>query len=99
MSQKIIINAITAVLALGVSATPIFAAAETANTPQVMDPSKSEKCYGIAKAGQNDCSAANHGCSGESKIAGDKSQWLYVPTGLCNKIVGGSLTPVENGTK
>ena len=50
-----------------------------------------EKCYGIAKKGQNDCGTASHNCSGESKIDGDKEGWIYVPTGLCNKIVGGSL--------
>jgi uncharacterized membrane protein len=50
-----------------------------------------EKCYGIAKAAQNDCASANHSCSGEAKSDGDKAEWLWVPKGTCEKIVGGML--------
>jgi uncharacterized membrane protein len=52
-----------------------------------------EKCYGIAKKAQNDCSGPGHDCSGEAKTDGDKAEWLWVPKGTCLKIVGGSLTP------
>lgn len=52
-----------------------------------------EKCYGIAKAGLNDCGSNGHQCAGESKIDGDKKDWLAMPHGLCEKIVGGSLQP------
>jgi uncharacterized membrane protein len=54
---------------------------------------ESEKCYGIAKAGQNDCKGEGHNCSGKSEVDGSKSEYLLVPAGLCDKIVGGSLTP------
>lgn len=64
-------------------------AAQQSIAADVPDPAQSEKCYGIAKAGQNDCSTSAHTCSGEAKVDGDKSEWLYVPNGLCNKIVGG----------
>ena len=50
-----------------------------------------EKCYGVAKKAQNDCSTAGHSCSNEAKTDGDKSEWLWVPKGTCEKIVGGSL--------
>ncbi len=50
-----------------------------------------EKCYGIAKKAQNDCSTAGHSCSNEAKTDGDKSEWLWVPKGTCEKIVGGML--------
>lgn len=51
-----------------------------------------EKCYGVAKAGQNDC-AAGEGttCQGTSTVDGQKNAWIYVPAGLCEKLVGGSL--------
>ena len=49
-----------------------------------------EKCYGIAKAGHNDCGTASHYCAGEAKMNNDKKEWIIVPTGTCNKIVGGS---------
>lgn len=97
MSQKIIVNAISAVIALGVTAAPVFADKSVpANAPAALDPTQTEKCYGIASSGQNDCSTAKHGCNGEAKIAGDKSEWLNVPTGLCKKIVGGALTPTDS---
>lgn len=49
-----------------------------------------EKCYGVVKAGQNQCGTHLHGCSGEAKKDGDKSEWIMLPTGICSKIVGGS---------
>ena len=50
-----------------------------------------EKCFGIVKKAQNDCASAAHSCSGEAKTDGDKGEWMWVPKGTCEKIVGGSL--------
>ncbi len=50
-----------------------------------------EKCYGVAKAGKNDCAGAAHSCAGQSRKDGDKKEWLKVPKGTCEKLVGGSL--------
>lgn len=52
---------------------------------------KSEKCYGISKEGQNDCGTALHSCAGQAVMDNDPVEWIYVPKGLCDKIVGGSL--------
>ena len=53
---------------------------------------KTEKCYGIAKAGKNDCaSTGNNSCGGSSKVSGDPKAWIYVPAGYCERIVGGNL--------
>jgi uncharacterized membrane protein len=49
-----------------------------------------EKCAGIAKAGKNDCGTSKHACSGQSKTDGGE-EWVYVPKGACEKIVGGAL--------
>lgn len=55
---------------------------------------KAEKCYGIAKAGKNDCaSTGNNSCGGTSKINSDPKAWIYVPEGYCERIVGGSKAP------
>jgi len=55
---------------------------------------KAEKCYGIAKAGKNDCaSTGNNSCGGSSKLSSDPKAWIYVPAGYCDRIVGGSLQP------
>ncbi len=52
---------------------------------------KSEKCYGIAKAGKNDCAATgNNSCAGHSKVDADKKAWIFVPAGYCERIVGGN---------
>ncbi|WP_422000398.1 DUF2282 domain-containing protein [Reyranella sp.] len=50
-----------------------------------------EKCYGVAKAGKNDCQTARSSCAGTSKKDGEASAWLGVPKGTCEKIVGGKL--------
>lgn len=52
-----------------------------------------EKCYGVVKAGQNDCQTANSSCAGTSTVDGQGDAWVYLPEGTCEKIVGGSLEP------
>lgn len=53
-----------------------------------------EKCFGVAKAGQNDCAAADnsHSCSGQATVDNGPQEWKYVAKGTCEK-VGGKLTP------
>lgn len=62
-------------------------AQEPAPTPSFA----AEKCYGVAKAGKNDCAANGHACQGHSKADGNAREWIYVPAGTCERIVGGSL--------
>jgi uncharacterized membrane protein len=49
-----------------------------------------EKCYGVVKAGKNDCGASGHSCAGQAKEDGDANEWVFVPKGLCDKLVDGS---------
>jgi uncharacterized membrane protein len=56
---------------------------------------KFEKCYGIAKAGQNDCTTALHSCGATAAKDGDPNDWIYTPKGSCLKIVNGKLAPPE----
>jgi uncharacterized membrane protein len=51
-----------------------------------------EKCYGISKAGTNDCQTAKSSCAGTSKTDAQPDAWISVPKGACEKIVGGKLT-------
>ena len=55
-----------------------------------------EKCFGIAKAGQNDCAngAGVHSCAGQSKVDFGKDEWKYVAKGTCEKM-NGSLTSAK----
>ena len=55
-----------------------------------------EKCYGVAKAGQNDCGTATHGCAGQATVDKDPAEWKNVPKGTCEK-AGGRLTPSKPG--
>jgi len=84
--RQVLRTAITSVLAMGVVA--------VSSAPVMAKPAM-EKCFGIAKAGHNDCASktAGHACAGQSSKSGDKSSFLMVPKGTCNKIVGGSTTP------
>ena len=52
-----------------------------------------DKCYGIAKMGQNDCAnlAGTHDCSGKSKVDMDKGDWKYVAKGTCKDMKGMSM--------
>ena len=59
---------------------------------QVQAQDTTEKCFGIAKAGKNDCQTATSSCAGTSKKDAQTDAWLSVPKGVCGKIAGGSLT-------
>ena len=62
-------------------------------TPAAPDSAK-EKCFGIAKAGQNDCASASgsHSCAGTATKDNDAGDWKYVAKGTCAKL-GGMTTP------
>ena len=51
-----------------------------------------EKCYGVAKAGKNDCQTASSSCAGTSKKDAQSDSWISVPKGTCEKIAGGKLS-------
>ena len=81
-------NARTALL---IAAVGSLAALEPAHS---MGPTEGmEQCYGIARAGRNDCAANGHACAGRAAVDSDKNEWILVPKGTCEKIVGGSLKP------
>lgn len=85
MSSKttVVATALASVLALG-----FITASEVAFAAKKNDV---EKCFGIAKAGKNDCQTASSACAGTSNADGQKDAWLYVPKGTCQKLVNGSL--------
>jgi uncharacterized membrane protein len=49
-----------------------------------------DKCYGIAKAGQNDCGTPKHSCAGKAIRDNDPGEWKYVAAGTCEKAGGKS---------
>ena len=53
------------------------------------------KCYGINAAHKNDCKSPGHSCAGQDTKARDPNAFVAVPTGLCEKISGGSTKPAK----
>lgn len=87
MNQSSAIQAaIASVLALGLAA--------TAAAQPVAQPKDTEKCYGVAKAGQNDCASGAHGCAGQAKADNAPAEWKYVAKGTCEK-AGGKTTQAK----
>jgi uncharacterized membrane protein len=83
MNKRLIVSsALASALAVGLLST---AAAQ--------QPPKKEKCYGVAKAGQNDCAnlAGTHSCAGQSKVDNDPGEWKYVAAGTCKNLKGLSM--------
>ncbi|WP_292069297.1 DUF2282 domain-containing protein [Brevundimonas sp. UBA7534] len=93
-SAKILIG-VGALLALGANA----AAAQ--NRPTAAQENAMEKCYGVAKAGQNDCAAGpGTTCAGTSTRDYQGNAWKLVAKGTCTTIQtpkgNGSLTAIPN---
>jgi uncharacterized membrane protein len=80
MKTTLIRTAVAGLIVAG-AAGPAFA--EDGKAPR-------EKCFGIAKAGQNDCGTAAHSCAGKARKNGAPEDWKYVPRGTCEKL-GGKL--------
>lgn len=81
--QKLLSVAIGGLLALGL-------AGNASAADKKMD---KEKCFGIAKAGMNDCSSnkSAHSCAGQATKNNDAQDFVAVPKGTCDKIAGGTL--------
>jgi uncharacterized membrane protein len=77
----VVSSALASAIALGLVGT---AAAQDASSKD------REKCYGIAKAGGNDCAslAGKHDCAGEAKVDNAAEDWKYVAKGTCRQLQG-----------
>lgn len=64
-----------------------------ANSVAPASAADSEKCYGVAAAGKNDCATATSSCAGTSKVDNQSDAFIAVPAGLCGRLAGGSLEP------
>ncbi len=76
-------------------ATALGAAVLSSGSAALAEKAEKEKCYGVVEAGKNDCAnaAGTHSCAGQAKVDGDPGEWVLVPKGLCDKLVGGSTEP------
>ena len=85
-SHLLIASAVVAALTL-----PVAAGAQAGPAPKPKF--DAEKCYGVAKAGKNDCQTTNSSCAGTSRRDGQKDAWIYVPAGSCDRLVNGNSQP------
>ncbi|HEU4622797.1 MAG TPA: DUF2282 domain-containing protein [Burkholderiaceae bacterium] len=69
-----------------------LSAATVVSQPAAAAQGAHEKCYGIAKAGQNDCATGTHSCAGQAKADNSPDEWKFVPTGTCEKMGGAKTT-------
>ena len=83
-------------LLAGAVAVAALGAADTARAMEAKAKEGQEKCYGVVKAGMNGCGAADksHGCATMAKEDASGVDWISLPTGTCEKLTGGSLTPI-----
>ncbi len=64
---------------------------------QAADMAGKEKCFGIAKAGKNDCKSADgaNSCAGQSTRNDDKNDWKFVEAGKCAEMGGKTMDAME----
>ncbi len=89
-----------AVTALSLTAGMADAQSRNNNAPREQARPATEKCYGVALAGRNDCAAGpGTTCAGTSVRNYQGNAWKHVATGTCTSIRtpagNGSLTPVQ----
>ncbi|HEY4065629.1 MAG TPA: DUF2282 domain-containing protein [Burkholderiaceae bacterium] len=86
--QVLIRSALASMLAFG---------AVAAQAAPVMADASKDKCFGIAKAGANDCASASgsHSCAGTAKKDNDPGDWKYVEKGSCEKMGGMMSAPMK----
>jgi len=65
-------------------------------TPALAAKKDMEKCYGIVKAGKNDCQTATSSCAGTAEVDRKPDAFILLPKGSCEKITGGSLAPKKS---
>lgn len=87
--KKSILTAAAAAAVLSYAGAGIAANAEAAGDK--------EKCYGVVKAGKNDCgsSSGSHSCAGQSTENAGADEWIYLPEGVCDRLDGGSVEPKD----
>lgn len=93
--MSIHVKTATALIAAGAFAA-VLAMGPQSTFAQDAEAAATEKCFGVAKAGGNDCAGNGHGCGGMSTADSDSGEFVTVPAGTCDKLVGGSTETSES---
>ncbi len=94
MNQRLIVSsALASALALGLLG--------QAAAQDMGKPGGKEKCFGVAKAGQNDCAnlSGSHSCAGQAKVDNGADEWKYVAKGTCKDMKGMSEAEAKKQAK
>ncbi len=73
------------------SAIASLIAASSLTATQAIAADNNEKCFGVAKKGENDCGTSKHGCHAKAVADNLPDEWKFVAKGTCEQI-GGKLT-------
>lgn len=90
--NTVVSSALAAVIAMGSLGLASEAFAADKDMGKMDNMNKMEKCYGVVKAGKNDCKTLSNACAGHSMTDGQKDAFIAIPAGTCERIVGGSMS-------
>ncbi len=94
MDHRLVVTAAFASLL----ATGLLAPAAAQEAGNDRESREKEKCYGIAKAGTNDCAniSESHSCAGQAKVSDSLDEWVYVGKGSCARMGGKSFEEAKS---
>ena len=99
-TKPVVLAAVVAAAASGAAVVmmPKQSPAPAAAPAAMVQAAGKEECFGIAKAGENDCAAANgaHTCGGMAKTDFSGQEFKSVDAGTCEKM-GGKLEAFDAG--
>lgn len=75
----------------------VMPGAMTAAVHAADEPAGKEKCFGVAKAGANDCASNDgaHSCAGQARRDNDLKDFKYVANGTCGQMGGKLMMPMK----
>ena len=88
--RQLVASALASVFAMGL-------VGQAAAQDMSKDKGGKEKCFGIAKAGANDCAnlSGTHSCAGQSKAEMGADEWKYVAKSTCKDMKGMTAEEVK----
>lgn len=87
MNKRLIQN--TAVVTAALGAVLVILYTNTNWLSPTVNAEERERCYGISRIKQNDCATSTHSCAYQSTTSKDPEEFIMLPKGICDRIVGG----------
>lgn len=90
MNKKTMQNTAVIAAALGAAIATVYANTDWFSCAP-KEAQQTERCYGVVRAAKNDCANTKHSCATQAIKDGDSEEWITVPQGLCERILGGKV--------